>query len=448
MLRRYRDFLIDAADEVADTLVSETGKPRADAYGGELFFVCDSIGYWSRNAARILAPSSPRLHLLKSKKAYSTYKPRGVVGVVAPWNFPLILTVGEAVPALMAGNAVVIKPSELTPLTTLLACRIAVEAGLPADLLACVTGNGSVGAELVEHADMIAFTGSTETGRKIAVRAAELLKPVSLELGGKDPMIVRRDADLDRAAAGCVWGALANTGQVCMSVERVYVHQAVYERFVDKVVEQVGRVRQGEPAADVDIGAVASQEQLDKIAAHVDDARQRGARVLAGGEAVAGEKGYWYPPTVVADVPDASLLMRDETFGPVIALAAVDSDDEAVDKANASRYGLSASVWSRDRRAATELGRAIDTGAVCVNDHMVHMGIPEVPTGGVADSGLGRRHGDEGLRKFCDQQTVVVDRFGLKREPQWFPVPKHSADRMRRVLRVLFRSGLRNKLGG
>jgi acyl-CoA reductase-like NAD-dependent aldehyde dehydrogenase len=439
LLRQYRRRLVERADEIAALLSAETGKPLADAYGGELLYVCDGIGFWSRRAARFLADRRLRPHLLLSKAPYTTYKPRGVVGMIAPWNFPLILGIGEAIPALMAGNAVVIKPASLTPLSTMLGCEIALEAGLPEGLLAAVTGPGRVGEDLVDFVDMLSFTGSVEVGRRLHVKCAERFLPTTMELGGKDPMIVCADADLERAANGCVWGSLTNAGQVCLSVERVYCDERVYDDFVARVAKKVGELRVGGPDENADIGAMTSPAQLELVEEHVRDAVAHGARLLAGGKRVAGRRGHFFEPTLLVDVDHGMKVMREETFGPVVAIQKVRGEDEAIRLANDSPYGLSASVWSKDTAGAMNIARRIEAGGVCVNDHMIHMMIPEVAMGGVKDSGIGKRHGPGGIRKYCHEQTIVVDRLGLRRDPIWFPRWKNPAATYRRLLRLLYR---------
>jgi len=448
MLKRFRDGLLDARDEIAHTVASETGKPLAEVYSGELMYTCDVIGYWAGNAGRLLADRRHRPHLLKSKIPYTTYKPRGVIGMITPWNFPFLLSIGEAIPALMAGNGVVIKPSSTTPLCALLGTRIAEQSGLPEGLLATVTGPGRVGWELIDHVDMVSFTGSVETGRKILIKCAEQLKPSTMELGGKDPMIVCRDADIERAANGCVWGSMTNSGQVCLSIERVYADAKIYDDFVARVVSKVGTLRQGGPGEDADLGSMTSGSQLDLVEAQVADALDRGAKVLVGGRRVAGRKGHWFEPTVLVDVDNSMKVMTEETFGPVVAIQKVADESEALALANDSRFGLSASVWSKDKAGAVNIARRIEAGAVCINDHMVHMMIPEVSMGGIKESGIGKRHGAEGIRKYCYEQTIVVDRFGLKSEAIWYPAAKNRAKFFRRLLNLLFRSGLKNKLLG
>jgi acyl-CoA reductase-like NAD-dependent aldehyde dehydrogenase len=449
LLRRYRDFLLDARDEIAETVCTETGKPAADVFAFELLYVCDAIGYWAKNAGRTLADRKFRPHLLKNKAPYTTYKPRGVIGMITPWNFPLLLSIGEAVPALAAGNAVVIKPSSTTPFSAMLGTRIAREAGLPTGLLSTVTGPGSVGWDLIDFVDMVSFTGSVEVGRKIQIKCAEQLKPTTMELGGKDPMIVCADANVDRAAAGCIWGSLANTGQVCLSVERVYVDQNIYDDFVAKVVDGVGRMKQGAPEdEEADIGCMTVRSQLEIVEDQVRDAESKGARVLAGGKRIEGRDGFWFEPTVLVDVDNDMKIMQEETFGPVIAIQKVSGEAQAVELANDSVFGLSASVWSKDKDGAMNIARRIEAGAVCVNDHMIHMMIPEVSMGGTKQSGIGKRHGAEGIRKYCSEQTIVVDRFGLDKEILWFPSFGGRKKAYRRLVNLLYRSGWRNKLFG
>lgn len=444
-LRRYRDAIVDNKDRIAEIVVSETGKPIAEVYGGEILYVCDAIGYWTRNAERFLADQYVRPHLLRNKAAYSTYKPLGVVGVIGPWNFPFALTIGEGLPALMAGNAVIIKPSEVTPRSAMIGAEIADEAGLPRGILQAIPGFGATGGWLVDRADMICFTGSVATGKKVAQRAAARLIPVTLELGGKDPMIVLKDADLERAANGCVWAGLFNAGQVCMSVERVYVEEPVYEPFVQKVTERVRRLRQGFGRGDFELGSMTFPPQLEKVERHVQQAVDAGATLLAGGRRNPALPGLFYEPTVLTNVTHEMEVMRDETFGPVIPIVKVRDAEEAIRLANDSPYGLTASIWTRDLEKGRVLARRIEAGAVCVNDALINFMITDVPMGGVKDSGLGRRHGPEGIRKFCAQQTVVVDRWGLKREINWYPARPAVAQLYRRLLNLLFRSGWRKK---
>ena len=448
VLYRLRDLLLDEGDKLADILTGETGRPRAEVYGNELFYLCDAIGSWAKKSARYLRPTKirPDFPLLKTKKVISTYAPCGVVGIISPWNFPLVMTLGEALPAIMAGNAVVIKPSELTPLSALFGAEIAAKAGLPEDLFQVVTGYGATGEALVDCADMIAFTGSVETGKRVMRRAAERLIPVSLELGGKDPMIVLKDADLERAAAACVWGALMNCGQSCTSIERVYVEAGVYQPFVEQVVARVRAIRQGASDNEVDIGCLTSGEQLKKVTAQVDDALARGAKALTGGRRNGSLPGYYYEPTVLVDVDHSMRVMTEETFGPVIPLIKVRDADEALRLANDSCYGLSASVFSRDPIAAQHIANELQSGSVCINDTLVTFLVADAPMGGRKESGFGYRHGAEGIRKFCQQKTVLIDRFGLKAEFHWYPATAKKARQARHLLNLLCHSGWSHKL--
>lgn len=445
---RLRDMLLDEGEQLADILTAETGRPRAEVYGNELFYLCDAIGSWAKKSDRYLRPEKIRPHfpLLKTKKVISTYAPRGVVGIISPWNFPLTMTLGEALPALMAGNAVVIKPSELTPLSAIFGAEIAAKAGFPENLLQVVTGDGATGEALVDCADMIAFTGSVETGKRVMRRAAERLIPISLELGGKDPMIVLKDADLDRAAGACVWGALMNSGQICTSIERVYVEAPVYQSFVDKVVARVRAIRQGASESEVDIGCMTSEEQLKTVASQVDEAVSRGARALTGGRRRPDLPGYYYEPTVLVDVDHSMKVMTEETFGPIIPLVKVRDAEEALRLANDSRYGLSGSIFTRDRALAQRLAEEMQSGSVSINDSLVPFIVADAPMGGRKDSGFGYRHGAEGIRKFCQQKTVVTDKFGLKEEFPWYPSTEKKARQIRHLLNLLCHSGWSHKI--
>jgi acyl-CoA reductase-like NAD-dependent aldehyde dehydrogenase len=448
VLHRLRDLLLDDGDRLADILTAETGRPRADVYGAELFYLCDAIGAWAKKSAGYLRPEKIRPHfpLMKFKRVISSYAPRGVIGIISPWNFPLTLTLGEALPALMAGNAVVIKPSELTPLSAVFGAEIAARAGFPENLLQVVIGGSLTGEALIDHVDMIAFTGSVETGKRVMRRAAERLIPVSLELGGKDPMIVLKDADLDRAAGACVWGALMNCGQACTSIERVYIEAPVYQDFVDKVVGKVRAIRQGPSEHEVDIGCMTSEAQLKKVTAQVEQAVASGAKVLTGGRRNPVLPGYYYEPTVLVDIDHSMNIMSEETFGPIIPVVKVNHVEDALRLANDSRYGLSASIFSRDKNSAWQLAQRMQCGSVCINDSLVNYIIPDAPMGGSKESGFGYRHGAEGIRKFCQQKTIVVDKFGLKKEFPWYPTTTKKARQIRHLLNLLCRSGGSNKL--
>ena len=448
ILYRLRDLLLDEGDKLADILTGETGRPRAEVYGNEIFYLCDAIGTWAKKAEGYLQRQiiKPNFALVKAKKVSTVYTPRGVIGIISPWNFPLAMTLGEAIPALMAGNAVVIKPSELTPLSALFGVEIAIRAGLPKDLLQVVIGYGDTGEALIDHVDMIAFTGSVETGKRVMRRAAERLVPVSLELGGKDPLIVLKDADLDRAAGACVWGALMNSGQICTSIERVYVEAPIYQSFVDKVVAKVQAIRQGASADEVDLGSVTSEAQLKKVDAQLADAVARGAKVLTGGRRNPALLGFYFEPTVLVDVDHSMSVMTEETFGPVIPIMKADDANHALRLANDSRFGLGATIFARDKSIVERMAAQLQSGAVCINDSLVNFIIPDAPMGGRKDSGFGYRHGAEGIRKFCHQKTIVTDRFGLKEEFPWYPATRKKERQARHLLNLLCHSGWRHKL--
>jgi acyl-CoA reductase-like NAD-dependent aldehyde dehydrogenase len=424
LMRELRRWLVINRTRVIDTLVAEGGKTREDALLADMWYVCDSLGFWSKKASEYLADE--RIHsrspFMLGKRIVLRYRPHGVVGVIGPWNYPLVNTFGDAIPALMSGNTVLMKPSEITPLTSLLVAEGFEAVGFPPDVMLVATGGGETGAAVVDNVDMVMFTGSTRTGRKIMARAAERLLPVSLELGGKDPMIVLSDADLERAANMAVQWAMSNSGQICQAIERVYVEGPVYDEFVAKVVDKVGRLRQGVPGelGTVDVGAMTFPPQIEIVERHVRDAVEKGAQVRVGGARGAGP-GRFFEPTVLTGVDHTMEVMREETFGPVLPIMKVSDADEAVALANDSRYGLNSAVFTRDLRRGEMIARRLSAGNACVNDALINYFAHEAPFGGTGDSGLGVRHGPQGIRKYCGSQTILVTRFGPKREPTMYP---------------------------
>jgi acyl-CoA reductase-like NAD-dependent aldehyde dehydrogenase len=447
-LGKLRDWLLDNSDRVLDTMQLETGKVRADA-SNEPVYLADLINFYGTKASKFIGEESVRPHsaLLAAKKLRIQYRPHPVVGIISPWNFPLILALGDAIPALQAGAAVVIKPSEFTPL----GLAEVVEAwkdeiGGP-DVLDCVQGIGETGGALVDAVDFIQFTGSDRTGRKVMARAAETLTPVSLELGGKDPMIVLSDADLDRAANAAAWGGMMNSGQICMSVERIYVEEPAYDEFVAKLTAEVGKLRQGSDDAHdpKDIGAMTSPNQTAIVEDHVNDALGAGARALTGGKRVEGP-GDYFEPTVLVDVDHSMKVMRDETFGPVVGVMKARDAEEALRLANDSRYGLSGSVFGEKERAE-RVARRVECGAINVNDVLVNYFASDVPMGGWKQSGIGFRHGEPGIKKYCRTESVVITRFGAKREPTWYPYTRARRGLVGRVARAFNARDLRRRLG-
>ncbi len=442
ILERAVRVILDRQDELLDVIVAETGKPRMEALATELVTSCDALQFYAKNAKRILRDRSIPLHLLKTKKLRITHEPLGVVGVITPWNFPFVLALNPTAQALAAGNTVVLKPSEVTPFSGRLLEEVFQAAGLPEGVFTVVLGDGETGAALVEGGvDKISFTGSVETGRRVAEACGRNLVPCTLELGGKDPMIVCADADLRRAARGAVYGAFANAGQVCTSTERVYVVDEVAAEFTRRCVEETAKLRQG-PEGEFDVGAIIAAQQLEVIEAHVKDALAKGAKLLTGGRRNPEHPGLFYEPTILVDVDHDMDVMRHETFGPVLPIMRVRDEDHALRLANDSRYGLNANVWTRNKHKGTELARAIESGCVVVNDCMITYGIAESPFGGVKESGIGRVNGEAGLLGFCQTRSIVIDRFGGGSEPAWFPYTRRKLERIRRLMRVLWGSSL------
>jgi acyl-CoA reductase-like NAD-dependent aldehyde dehydrogenase len=433
-LGKLRDWILDNQDRVLDTMQRETGKVRADATN-EPTYLADVINFYGTRAADFIGEEAVRPHspLLASKKLRVQYRPHPVVGIISPWNFPLILSLGDAIPALMAGAAVVIKPSEFTPL------------GLAEVVDAWKHEIG--GPDVFDAVDFIQFTGSDRTGRKVMARAAETLTPVSLELGGKDPMIVLADADIDRAANAAAWGGMFNSGQVCISVERIYVEAPAYDRFVSKLATEVGKLRQGADSATdpKDVGAMTSPNQIGIVEDQVDDAIANGARALTGGKRVAGP-GDYFEPTVLVDVDHTMKVMRDETFGPVVGVMKVRDEEEALRLANDTRYGLSGSVFGEKERAE-RVARRVECGAVNVNDVLINYFASDVPMGGWKESGIGYRHGAQGIKKFCRTESLVITRFAGKREPTWYPYTRSRRGLVSRIARAVYARDWRRRLG-
>lgn len=437
-LRPLRRTLVTQCETLVALSVAEQGKDQMIAYG-EVLTVLRLLNYYFRCAPRVLRPRRvfPLLGLLRVNRIVP--RPYGVVGVISPWNYPVSLTLEPTFAALIAGNAVVIKPSEQTPLLGLKLGTLFREAGLPADLVQVVTGDAAVGATLIASGiDRLVFVGSVPNGRKVAALAGQHLVPVTLELGGKDAAIVLADADLDRAAAGIAWAANLNAGQTCLAIERVYVVEAVAEPFLQRLVAEVQRLRVG-PGTDptTDIPPITTPAQLAVIQSQLADAVARGARILCGGR-LADRPGRFFEPTVVTDVTDAMLLMREETFGPVIAVQRVHDAEEAVRRTNASPFGLTASVWTRNLELGRRLAARLEVGDAAVNDHGTPAGNPEIPWGGMKASGYGRTRGQEGLLEMVTLQHLSWPRFQTKREPFWFPNSARTIATVRRAIPLLF----------
>jgi acyl-CoA reductase-like NAD-dependent aldehyde dehydrogenase len=444
---RAQKWFVDNAQRVIDTVVAETGKTADDAQLAEVGTSAAGLGFWAKHAPEYLADEKVKSGspFVLGRKLILRHVPVGVVGVIGPWNYPLANSFGDCLPALAAGNSVVLKPSEVTPLSSLLALEGMRECGVPEDVFQVVTGDGVTGAALIDEVDMIMFTGSTKTGKKVMARAAETLTPVSLELGGKDPMIVLADANLERAANGAVYYSMQNAGQTCISVERVYVEEPVYDEFVQKVTDKVKALRQGAPGAagSVDVGAVIFPPQADIVADHVQDAKDKGAHVLTGGKLKDGP-GRFYEPTVMVDVDHTMKAMTEETFGPTLPIMKVRDADEAIRLANDSQFGLAASVWTGDKAKGEAIARQIEAGAVCVNDAQINYLALELPMGGWKTSGVGSRHGAGGIRKYTKQQAISINRAPMKKDLHMFPYTARTSKMIGGLVKLLYGRGRRD----
>ena len=445
LIMRWRAEIARQAERVARLSAEETGKLVFEALVTDVQTTCDLAKWYARRAGPIMKRRRVPAGWLITKRAYEMREPYGVVGIIGPWNFPVLNWMRAALAALVCGNTIVVKPSEASPLCALLMRELATEAGIPDDVFLVATGDGSTGAALLNaDIDKLSFTGSVETGKRIARAAAERLLPVSLELGGKDPMIVLADADVDRAADAAVLGAFVNAGQICTSIEPVFVEAPVYDRFLERVVARTRELKIGRDET-CDVGAITMEAQLKKIEAHVADAVERGARVLAGGKRRPGE-GRFFEPTVLADVTPDMRIMREETFGPVLPVMKVRDAEEALRLANDSPFALGSSIWGRRSRIEKLVSR-IRAGMVSVNDTMMNGVIAALPFGGLKDSGYGRVYGDEALREMTWPRGVTVDRAGM-REFAYYPLQRFGTNRVRGMVQLLSAPGIRNKFNG
>ena len=437
IVRKALQIVLETQDEIIDTVVAETGKARTDAMSMEIFSVADSLCYYAKHAEGFLKPRKRRVHgiLGLMKQLRIVYKPLGVVGLITPWNGPFVLVMNQAVQAILAGNTVVAKGSEVTPFSAKLAETIFRRAGLPDGVLQVLLGDGETGAAIVSGGvDKVSFTGSVATGRKVAQACAGQLIPCSLELGGNDAMIVCADADLDRAADGAWLGSCMNTGHYCCGTERIYVVAEVYDEFLRLVLDKGKNLRQGQQHGwNEDIGAVFWDRQMAIIEAHVEDARAKGASILMGGRRNPELPGLYYEPTVITDVNNDMDIMVLETFGPVLCIQKVANEQEAVALANDSEFGLNGNVWTKDKDKGYRLAAALDTGACSVNDMAVSYGIPAAPFGGKKNSGLGQVNGKKGLRAYCHEMPIVIDRFGGKMQNA-YPYSEKSAQGMKKLM--------------
>jgi len=444
-MRRAADALLDEIDEIAELLVREQGKPRTEAYTMELLPTVDALHWCAKAGPKVLADEKVRMNqaFTLSKSAHFSYEPIGVVGVIAPWNYPWSIPFGEVAIALMAGNGVVLKPASLTPLLGEKIRHVFERGGLPEGLVQVVHGGGAVGEALCRSSvGKVFFTGSVEVGRHVGEVCASALKGSVLELGGKDPMIVCADADLDNAVSGAVWGGFANAGQTCSGIERVYVVREVADRFVAGVAREAAKMRLGDPLEwETEIGPMTSEGQYETVVELVEDAVAAGATKLCGGPVeVAGQPGKFIAPVVLTDVTHEMRIMREEIFGPVLPIVVVDSEQEAIELANDSEFGLGASVWTKDRQRGERIARRIESGMVWINDHSFSHGACQCAWGGVKDSGLGRSHSKFGFYECVDIKMNAWEP-GFARDFWWHPYDRTLGEAVKASAKILYGKG-------
>ena len=485
ILSRFAELLCDQKDSVAAVISREAGKPEAEALSTEVLVVLDTVKYLQDNIPAFLRPE-PVPHanpVMKLKRGTLLREPYGVVGIISPWNYPFSLPSIQTLTALLTGNAVVLKPSEFTPYSSLELEKLLRAAGLDPDLLQVITGDGAAGAALLAaNVQKVVFTGSVATGKRVAQAAAARLLPVVLELGGKDPMIVLEDADVDVASSAAVWGAFMNAGQTCLSVERCYVQEKIYPKFLEKCVEKTNKLgvgssyidfsshplrhdqlgkdnsyspqrvghpdQGGTPNAEIDLGPMIHERQLSIVQSHVEDAVARGARLLAGGKPLAQLGANFFAPTILADVDHSMRIMREETFGPVLPVCSFKTEDEAVALANDSDYGLAACIFTNDRKRGEALARRVQAGTVMVNDVLTCFGISEAPHGGIKASGIGRTHGRFGLEEMVWPKYVDSDRMPRMKKLWWYGYGPAFGQQMGGFIELLFAKGLTKRLRG
>jgi acyl-CoA reductase-like NAD-dependent aldehyde dehydrogenase len=428
-LRALREKMFASRNELADAVVHESGKPRAEALFSDIFVSLDTTGYLATNAEKMLAPERVPHHNIaaKAKTGELRHEPLGVIGIISSWNYPLAIPLGQIIPAVAAGNAVVCKTSDFTPQCGAFIEKLFIDAGFPKDLVSVIQGTGEVGRALIDAApDKVLFTGSVETGRRVAEACATRLIPTVLELGGKDAMIVLADANLEIAASGAVWGSFTNCGQVCLSVERIFVERSVAEKFAALCVEKTKKLRLG-PGADpaTDIGPLIRPQHVQRMTTLIEDSVAHGAKVLYGGNPRPDLGPNFFEPTVIIDVHSSSRLFQEETFGPILAIQRVANAAEAVTRANDSRFALAASVWTSNAGLAKKIAAQLRAGSVMINDTISYYAIAEAPHGGCGLSGWGRAHGKTGLLEMVQTKYIDIDRTPGRAKPWWF---RYGAD--------------------
>jgi acyl-CoA reductase-like NAD-dependent aldehyde dehydrogenase len=450
-IRDLGERIMGARKELADAVVRESGKPRVEALFADIFVALDSAKYWAENAAAALRSQRVPHHNLaaKAKGGYLVYEPLGVLAIISSWNYPLAIPLSQIIPAVAAGNAVVCKTSDFTPQCGELIAKLFLDAGFPKDLVRVVQGGGEVGQALIDAApDKVMFTGSVASGRRVAEACARKLIPSVLELGGKDAMIVLADADLGVAASAAVWGSYTNCGQVCLSVERLFVEESISERFAARCVEKTKKLRMGpgsDPASDV--GPLIRPQHVQRMSELIEDAESRGAKVLCGGSGRLDLGPNFFEPTVISGVNSSMKLFQEETFGPILAMQSVRDAEEAITRANDSVFSLAASVWTSDARRGETIAKRLRAGAVMVNDAISYFGIAEAPHGGCGASGWGRTHGKAGLLEMVQTKYIDVDRLPRREKPWWYRYGAELERAADAFLRFEFSGGIAAKLG-
>lgn len=448
IFKRVKEILYNEREEIARLITKENGKPLFESYSTEIIPTLSILNYYIKNARKFLKPHFERIKIpvMIHKKSWIEYEPYGVVGIISPWNYPLLLPMGRIIPALISGNAVIFKPSEWTPLVGEKIDRLFKSAGLPENVLQTIYGGAEIGEALVKsNIDKLFFTGSTRVGRIISKTAAEKLLPVSLELGGKDPAIVLPDADLDRAAMGIVWGSVMNAGQTCVSVERVYVHEQIFESFLNKLIELVSQLKAFDNSPYYDYSNIKLQAQVDIIREHIEDAISKGAKIIYGGKFDKNK----VEPTILIDVNHSMKVMKEETFGPLIPVMKFKTIEEATALANDCDYGLSASVWTKNISLGKSIARKIQSGSVLINDCISYFGAGEAVVGGIKMSGTGRVNSRSGIMEMVFEKYYNYDTFTWQKKLWWFNYSEKSTKIIKEATQFLFdKNPLRKLISG
>jgi len=450
-LAKVRDVISQRSDEIAEIVSQENGKAIHDSYWLDVVGTLGLMNYFVDNGPRILAPERLHLALLKHRRSYISYQPKGVVGIITPWNFPFFMPGSDVAMAMIAGNGVLLKPSESTPLSALILKECYDEAGVDPDLFRVVTGFGQTGAALIDsRPDHVVFTGSVNVGRKIGVSCAQQFIPYTLELGGKAPLLALEDADLERTSNAIVWGGFANAGQICASVERVYASASIYDDLINRVTEKTAKLRVGDPSQSelVDIGSLTVEQQQKNAARLVEDAVNKGARLMTGGKKTGNDAGFFYEPTILADCNHDMDVMKQEIFGPVVPVMPIDNDSEAIRYANDSHLGLGAYVFTGDPERGRRVAEQIQAGSVMINEVVAHAGVAEMPWGGIKESGFGFVRSDRGLQALCHPRHINEDRIGvsMNRDPNWYPYTEKGLNGVKKFAKDMLGGSITAKL--